>query len=170
MKNSRTAAVVGVFFGLILIIGVGIASRPRLSKPVPKPPKSPVASSELKPKSAEEILLDAEALMQRNDHQAFLAELNRIVSRFPDSYESFIVKEVANFLRTSKNLINKSNDRIRPFLNNGLIEAEDSDKIIESYNSLATLCGNYANSSDSEKSTQRNFYLDHIIFLIRITL
>ena len=79
MKKPRIAAMFGVFFGLILIIGVGIASKPKLSKPVPRPQKAPATVSVLEPRSAREILLDAESLLLRNNSQALQKEINNLV-------------------------------------------------------------------------------------------
>ena len=149
MKKSLMVAVVGGFFSLLLIFGLAIASKS--SKSPSKRLKVPVAVSVVKPRSAEEILLDAEALMQRNDHQEFIRHLNKLFVDFPDSYESFVAEEVIQFSRARRKLTNTNNTENETISNNRMCQTEDAESIIKSYNALAVVCANYANSSDLEK-------------------
>ncbi len=149
MKKPWMSAIFGGFLGLFLIIGIGISARP--SKPVQKSKINIVAASELKPKSAEEILLDAEALMQRNDHQGFVENINKLLSDFPNSYESFIAGEIIRFSRASRKPSNTIEVETQKNSNDSLCKLKDAESIIDSYNALATLCANYAKSSDLEK-------------------
>jgi hypothetical protein len=139
-------AVVGGIFSLLLIFGLAIASKS--SKSPSKRLKDPVAVSEVKPRSAEEILLDAEALMQRNDYQGFIRNMNKLFVDFPDSYESFVAEEVIQFSRASRKLTNTNNTENETISNDRMCQTES---IIKSYNALAVVCANYANSSDLEK-------------------
>lgn len=142
-------AVVGGFLSLLLIFGPGIASKS--SKSVSKRQKPPVDASEVKARSAEEILLDAEALMQRNDHQEFIKNVNHLFVEFPASYESFIADEMIQFSRTSRRSSNTNQVENQSISNDRLCQLEDAESIINSYNALAILCANYAKSSDLEK-------------------
>jgi len=149
MKNSWLVAIVGGSLSLLLIFGLGIASKS--SKSVLKRQKAPVVASEVKDRSAEEILLDAEALMQRNDHQGFINNINKLFSHFPNSYESFIAGEIIRFSRISRKSSTTSQVESSNNSNDGLCKLKDAESIIDSYNALAALCANYAKSSDLEK-------------------
>jgi hypothetical protein len=157
MKKPWISAIVGGFLGLFLLIGIGISARP--SKPVQKSKKNIVAASELKPKSAEEILLDAEALMQRSDSKALEKEINILVSEFPASYETYITIEligaVADKPFTKERSEYFSAEKVAGFK----CSEEDVNRIIKFYGAIKTIGDNYPNANPKLKNATDSVYM-----------
>ena len=159
MIKLRKEVVFGVFLGLILIIGVGIASRPKLSKPVPKPQKSPATVTVLEPRTAREILLDAESRLLRNNSEALKKEINNLVSEFPNSYESYITIEligaVSDRLFTKDRSEYYSTEKVASFN----CSTDDVERIIKLYGAMKTIGNNYHNANPELKHATDSAYM-----------
>ena len=156
MKKSWMVAVVGGFLCLILVFGLAIALKS--SRTSSKHPKAPVAVSEVKPRSAEEILLDAEAFMQRSDSQALAKEVNRLVSEFPNSYESYVTVELIGAV-SDKPFTKEIVEHYTPEkINTFTCSSDDANRIIKIYGAISTIASGYNSAGlDKKKATDAVF-------------
>jgi hypothetical protein len=159
MIKLRKEVVFGVFLGLILIIGVGIASRPKLSKPVPKPQKSPATVTVLEPRTAREILLDAESLLLRNNSEALKKEINNLVSEFPNSYEAYITIELIGSVSARPFTKDRSDYYSAEKVASFNCSADDVERIIKLYGAMKTIGDNYHNANPELKNATDSVYM-----------
>ncbi len=144
MKKPWILLGTGGVLGLFMIIGFWFY--PLSSKTAPKPKKPTTVVSQLKPRSAQEMLSDAEALMQRSDTVALKNQINDLCDKFPDSFEAHVAFELISKMRSR---YQQDNAELSGLSDTNKIQAcglPDSDVIIAFYNSILKISSEYGTS------------------------